>query len=75
MFGSIAIIIANTLGILIGIQQAKKKNRLFDNLFSGTSAFLVALPSLVIVLVVFIFSVSILGSSGLYNTGSFATKF
>ncbi|UWD35085.1 ABC transporter permease [Mycoplasma cottewii] len=74
-FGSIAILIANTLGILIGIQQAKKKNRSFDNLFSAASAFLVALPSLVIVLVVFIFSVSILGSSGLYNTGTFATKF
>ncbi|EOA07269.1 Oligopeptide ABC transporter, permease protein [Mycoplasma yeatsii 13926] len=74
-FGSIAILIANILGILIGIQQAKKKNRLFDSLFSGASAFLVALPSLVIVLAVFIFSVSILGSSGLYNTGTFATKF
>ncbi|SYV96527.1 oligopeptide transporter permease, partial [Mycoplasma putrefaciens] len=75
VFGSIAILIANFLGIVIGIQQAKKKNRAFDGIVSTASAALIALPTLVIVLAVFIFSVSILGNSGLYNSGSFATRF
>nr|VZR75702.1 hypothetical protein MF5294_00734 [Mycoplasma feriruminatoris] len=73
--GSVSVLISYALAILIGVRAAKKKGKLFDNVFNGVSALLLAIPSIVIIIGTFIFSVAVLGNSGIYNTGSFATRF
>ncbi|PTD31103.1 oligopeptide ABC transporter permease OppB [Mycoplasma leachii] len=73
--GSVSVLISYALAILIGVRAAKKKGKLFDNVFNGISALLLAIPSIVIIIGTFIFSVAVLGNSGIYNTGSFATRF
>ncbi|ATZ18891.1 oligopeptide ABC transporter permease [Williamsoniiplasma somnilux] len=74
-FGSVAVCLSYLIGVPLGIQAAKKKGKILDSAINGFSVLLVAVPGLVIVLGLYLLSVSGLGQSGLFSSGSFWTKF
>lgn len=74
-FGSVAVTLSFLIGIPLGVQAAKKKGKMADSIINGISVLIVAVPALVIVLGIYILSISGLGHSGLFNSGSFWTKF
>lgn len=74
-FGSISVLISYLIGVPLGIQSAKKKGKYSDGIINGISVGLIAIPSVVIVVGIYLISVAGFGNSGLYSSGKFATKF
>jgi ABC-type dipeptide/oligopeptide/nickel transport system permease component len=68
--GGIATIFAYLIGVPLGIFSAQHKNKKGDVIITSFSNFLVVVPSLIVVLVVFVYS-TMNGMSGTYELGSF----
>ncbi|ASZ08855.1 ABC transporter permease [Mesoplasma chauliocola] len=73
--GSIAVIFSYLIGIPLGIEAAKRKGKTTDAAINGTSTFLLAVPSLVIVIAVYLTSILVFGHSAIFTSGSFWTRF
>lgn len=74
-FGSVSVIVSYLIGVPLGIQAAKKKGKPSDALVNGVSIGLIAIPGVVIVIGIYLISVSLFGNSGMFSSGSFWTKF
>jgi oligopeptide transport system permease protein len=72
--GSIAVAFSYVIGIPLGIESARFRNRHPDSIINSISTILIAMPALVIVLLIFLFS-SAFGGSILYVNGNFSTRF
>jgi oligopeptide transport system permease protein len=72
--GSIAVFFSYLIGIPLGVECARFRNKKPDSIINSISTILIAVPSLVIVIVIFLFS-DVFGGSILYVTGSFSTRF
>ncbi|AVN64842.1 peptide ABC transporter permease [Mesoplasma florum] len=73
--GSIAVLISYFIGIPLGIEAARRKGKTSDAAINGTSTFLLAIPSLVIVISIYLISILVFGHSSIFNSGSFWTRF
>ncbi|PPE05773.1 oligopeptide ABC transporter permease OppB [Williamsoniiplasma lucivorax] len=74
-FGSVAVIISYLIGVPLGIQAAKRKGKHSDNAINGTSILFIAAPGIVIIIGIYLLSISVFGHSAMFNSGSFWTKF
>ncbi|AUF83703.1 ABC transporter permease [Mesoplasma syrphidae] len=74
-FGSVSVIISYLIGVPLGIQAAKRKGKPSDNIINGANILLVAAPAVVIIIGVYLLSISVFGHSAMFNSGSFWTKF
>lgn len=74
-FGSVAVVISYLVALPLGIHAAKKKEKAADQIINGISVFLTAVPAVVIVLGLYLLAIAGLGTSGLFTSGSFWTKF
>ncbi|ATZ17703.1 oligopeptide ABC transporter permease OppB [Mesoplasma melaleucae] len=73
--GSIAVLVSYIIGIPLGIEAAKRKGKTADGVINGASTFLLAIPSLVIVIAVYLTSILVFGHSSIFSSGSFWTRF
>ncbi|WP_051418418.1 oligopeptide ABC transporter permease OppB [Mesoplasma seiffertii] len=74
-FGSVSVIISYLIGVPLGIQAAKRKGKPSDNIINSANILLVAAPAVVIIIGVYLLSISVFGHSAMFNSGSFWTKF
>lgn len=74
LIGSIAVAFSYVIGIPLGIECARFRNKKPDSIINTFNTILVALPALVIVILIFLIS-TMFGGSILYVTGSFSTRF
>ncbi|WP_339023099.1 oligopeptide ABC transporter permease OppB [Spiroplasma endosymbiont of Crioceris asparagi] len=72
-FGFVAIAATYLIGIPIGILAAKFKDKSVDGIINGFSAFLIAVPPLIIVMFVFLFSVKLFNISTIYSPDKIMT--
>ncbi|WP_338983163.1 oligopeptide ABC transporter permease OppB [Spiroplasma endosymbiont of Othius punctulatus] len=73
MFGFTALTLTYLIGIPLGITAARYKGKWIDNLLNGSSATLICVPPLVIVMLLFIFFSKLLGVSTIYTPGNVGT--
>ncbi|AVN58707.1 oligopeptide ABC transporter permease OppB [Mesoplasma florum] len=73
--GSIAVLISYLIAIPLGIEAAKRKGKTTDAAINGSATFLLAIPSLVIVIAVYLVSILVFGHSSIFSSGSFWTRF
>ncbi|ATG97247.1 oligopeptide ABC transporter permease OppB [Mesoplasma lactucae] len=74
-FGAVAVVISYLIGLPLGIHAAKKKDKASDDIINGTSVFLTAVPAAVVVIGIYLLAIAGFGTSGLFSSGSFWTKF
>ncbi|QHX36090.1 oligopeptide ABC transporter permease [Spiroplasma sp. TIUS-1] len=72
-FGFTALSLTYIIGIPLGITAAKNKGKWIDNVLNGSSATLICVPPLVIVMLLFIFFSKITGVSTIYTPGDIGT--
>ncbi|AVN63467.1 MULTISPECIES: oligopeptide ABC transporter permease OppB [Mesoplasma] len=73
--GSVAVLFSYLIGIPLGIEAAKRKGKATDGAINGTATFLLAVPSLVIVIAIYLISILVFGHSSIFSSGSFWTRF
>lgn len=73
--GSVAVLVSYLIGIPLGIEAAKRKGKVTDGAINGASTFLLAIPSLVIVIAIYLTSILVFGHSSIFSSGSFWTRF
>lgn len=73
MFGFTALSLTYLIGIPLGITAARHKGKWIDNVLNGSSATLICVPPLVIVMLLFIFFSKITGISTIYSPGDIGT--
>ncbi|WP_026389661.1 oligopeptide ABC transporter permease OppB [[Acholeplasma] multilocale] len=74
-FGSVSVIISYLIGVPLGIQAAKRKGKTSDSIINGVNILLVAIPGVVIIIGIYLLSISGFGHSAIFSSGSFWTKF
>ncbi|KAF5295839.1 hypothetical protein FQA39_LY13012 [Lamprigera yunnana] len=70
-FGSTAVVISYLIGIPLGIQAAKRKGKAADSAINGVSTFIYAIPGAVLIIAIYLLSISVFGHSAMFGSGSF----
>jgi len=74
-FGALTIAISYIIGVPLGIYAAMKKNKISGSFLNGLSLFIYSIPTVIIVLFLFIIPVAIFSQSKVFFSGSFWSKF
>jgi len=74
-FGSLAIAISYVIGVPLGIYSAMRKNKISGSLLNGMALFVYSIPTVIIVLFLFMVPVAVFSQSKIFISGSFWSKF
>ncbi|WP_157705316.1 oligopeptide ABC transporter permease OppB [Spiroplasma corruscae] len=72
--GAIAVVLSYIIGVPLGILAAKYKDKSTDSAINGTSLIITAIPSLVLISLLYKMSIYVFGANGTYADSNFSTK-